>query len=132
MTESAALSAFVAGTISFNALRNAIAESTDFRFQPGNGVHVTSRRPLPRTVICPGDVKRVLERYQDGQLTVEEMAVWGLVINSLDAFELVGVSDDEAESVWDVVSQLSLASVNQAFTPERISQLLRRIDDVTK
>lgn len=130
MTEGAALSAFVAGTISFNALRNAIADSTEFRFQPAGGIHVTSRRPLPRTTIRPEDVQRVLGRYQDGQLTLEEISVWGLVIDNLDAFELAGAPEHEEEAIWDVIAQLSVASINPAFTSERVSQLLQRIDDV--
>lgn len=128
MTEGAALSAFVAGTISFNALRNAIADSTEFRFRPAGGIDITSRRPLPRTTVRPEDVRRVLARYQDGQLTMEEVSVWGLVVNNLDAFELAGAAEHDEEALWEIIGQLSVASVNQAFTSERVSQLLGRID----
>jgi hypothetical protein len=132
MTEGEALSAFVAGTISFNALRRAIEESTDFRFQPGGGIQVTSRRPLPRTTISAEDVRRVLMRYQDGQLTLEEVSIWGVVLNALDAFELQGMGEPDAEEVWDVVAQLSVASINTAFTPERVSALVDRVDRLVK
>ena len=130
MTESTALSAFVAGTISFQALRNAIAETTEFLFVPAGGIRITSRRRLPRTIITPTDVQRVLARYKDGQLTLEELSIWGLVVNALAAFELEGATDSDAENVWDVIAQLSVASVNDAFTPHRASTLLEQIGRV--
>lgn len=127
MTEDAALRAYVAGTISFSALRSAVADSTTFVFQPNGTVHIASRGALPRTAIHPEDVQRALLRYQSGELTVEELAIWGLVIHNLSAFELKGARESDSEEVWDVIGQLSLASINDKFDAERVSDLLSRI-----
>lgn len=132
MTEGAALSAYVAGKISFNALRNALASSTEFVFQPNGSVHVTSRRPLPRTVVRPTDVHRALTRYQNGELTIEELSMWGLVLHSLDAFEVQGPSESAQEEIWDVIGQFSLASINSAFNADRVSELLERVGGIAE
>ena len=130
MTEAAALSAYVEGTISFNALRNVIAGSTHFVFQPNGTIRVTSHRPLPLVTVRASDVQRVLARYQSGHLTLEEVSTWGLVLHSLDAFEVQAASESDEEEVWDVIGQLSVASVNNAFDADRVSQLLTRVGHV--
>jgi len=132
MTEEAALSAYVAGTISFSAFRNAVVDSTTFVFQPGGTVHIASRRPLPRVQIGPEDVQRALTRYQNGEVTLEELATWGLVLHNLDAFEIQGVSESTEEEMWDVIGQLSIASVNEAFDTPRVSILLQRLHGMTR
>jgi hypothetical protein len=124
LTEAQALAAFVAGTISFNALRNAIAESTDFIFQPNGTIHITSHRTLPTTVFRPADVERVLTRYQAGEVTIEELSVWGLVLRTLDAFELGDTDEESRDTIWDVLAHLSVASINDAFDLDRVIRLL--------
>lgn len=130
MTESAALAAFVAGTISFAALRNALSDSTVFVFQPGGGINITSSRPLPHTVIRPCEVRRALARYRDGELTIEELSIWGLTLQALDSFEVVGTVDMQEET-WEVIAQLAVASVNTAFNQARVAQLLVRMELLT-
>jgi hypothetical protein len=132
MTEAAALRAFVASKISFSALRNALADSTDFAFLPKGTVSVSFRQSLPCTVFRAKDVQRVLVRYQRGELTIDELTIWGLVLHSLDVFELHGVSEAREEEVWDVITQLSVASINDAFDAVRVSDLLRRLSAVVQ
>jgi hypothetical protein len=127
MTEGDALSAYVAGRISFAALRNAVARSTEFVFEPNGTVHVTCRRPLPRTAIRPKDLQRALTRYQNGNTTIEELSIWALVLHNLDAFDMQGPSEQVKEQLWDVLGQLSLASVNDAFDASRVSGLLEQV-----
>lgn len=127
MTEGAALSAYVAGKISFNAFRNAVVNSTEFVFQPNGSVRILSRTALPRTDVRPIDVRRALTRYQNGELTVEELSVWGLVLYNLDAFEVRAPNELAEEETWIVIGQLPLASVNDAFNAARVSELLERL-----
>jgi hypothetical protein len=127
VNEKTALAAFVEGRISFSALRNALAESTAFAFLPDGTIHIQSLRQVPTTGIRPRDVQREIERYQLGELTREEVSVWGVVLRSLDSFELEGVDESRKEELWDVIAHLSLASVNPAFTDERVSDLLDRV-----
>jgi hypothetical protein len=129
MTEAAALAAFVRGTISFNALRNALVESTDFVFEPNGTVRITSHRPLPVTVVRPSDIERALRRYQGGELTIEEVSIWGLVLGSLDAFDLVLADEKAQDAVWDVLAQISVASINDAFDAMRVAALLEQVED---
>ena len=128
MTDAEALSLFVAGSISFSALRQALVESTTFVFQPNGGVRITSHSQLPRTMFRREDVRRMLIRYQNGELTLEELSIWGLVLHGLDAFEVDGGTELERETTWDVVAQLSAASINEKFNPERMSDMLGRMD----
>jgi hypothetical protein len=132
MTEGAALSAYVAGKISFNAFRNAVANSTEFVFEPRGSVRILSRVPLPRTVVHPMDVERALRRYHNGELTAEELSVWGLVLYNLDAFEVQAPNEPAEEETWDVIGQLPLASVNDAFNAARVSELLARLHKLTQ
>jgi hypothetical protein len=96
-------------------------------FQPNGTVHIASRRPLPRIPIHLEDVQRALTRYQNGELTVDELATWGLVLHNLDAFEVHGASESGQEEIWDVIGQLSVASVNDALDAMRASDLLERV-----
>src|SRR5918999_708881 len=132
MTEGAALSAYVAGKISFSALRNALVNSAEFVFQPNGTVHIKSRRLLPRTVIRADDVRRALTRYQSGELTIEELSTWGLVLYNLEPFEARASSESAQEEIWEVIGQLSLASVNDAFDAARVAELLDRLDSASK
>lgn len=127
MTEAQALSAFVAGTISFSALRNAIAESTQFVFQPSGTIQITSTRKLPKTSFAVGDVARVLERYVAGEVTKEELTTWGLVVHNLNAFEFENSSEIQREAIWDIVGELSVASVNSAFDAGHAAELRERL-----
>lgn len=88
---------------------------------------MTSHRPLPRTRVRAEDVRRLLNRYQEGSVTLEELSLWGLVVHNLDAFELAGANEGD-EEVWAIIGQLSVASVNPAFTRERVSQLLETLN----
>src|SRR5215218_5899967 len=115
MTPDAALNAFVAGRMSFNALREAIAEFTTFVFHPKGRIELAWQRPLPRVSFTTQDVERAISRYESGELTVDELAMWALVIYNLDAFDLNGAVEAGTEEVWEIVGELSLAVVNERF-----------------
>ena len=127
MTEAEALSKFVAGEISFGALRNALAGSIDFVFEPSGTIEVTYKRQLPKAGITAEDIARMLRRYQNGETTLEELATWGLVIHNLNAFELEHRTEMQREAVWDVIGELSVASVNTAFDEDRASELQEQL-----
>lgn len=131
MTEAAALKAFVRGRISFSALRNALADSTDFIFFPNGTVRVSSRRALPPTMVRLQDVHRMLARYQRGEVTIEELATWGIVLHTLDGFEVRGISEARQEAIWDVIGQFSVAAVNKKFGESRVSELLEQLQKMS-
>jgi hypothetical protein len=132
MTEAAALRAFVATEISFNALRNALADSTDFAFLPSGTISVVSRRALTRTAFRPADVQRVLVRYQCGELTIGELSIWGVVLHALDSFDLEEVSEARKDEVWDMISQISVASISESFNATDVSNLLKNLGDIAE
>jgi hypothetical protein len=117
--------------MSFNALRNAIADFTTFAFHPKGRIEFTSLRALPRTVFTPQDVERAIRRYQSGELTIDELATWGLVLYNLDAFDLGGVLASDSDEVWEILGELSLAAINERFDDARASQLLERASMAT-
>lgn len=126
MTPGAALGSFVAGRISFNALRNAIREFTTFAFHPRGRIEISVRRALPRVVITPEDVERAIRRYHLGEVTIGELASWGMVLHNLDAFELEQVAEADADEVWEILGELSLSTINDQFDEARAAQLLER------
>lgn len=133
MTEAEALAKFVSGEISFEALRQALSQSIEFIVRPGGDILVRSTRPLPKTSVRIADIQRVLDRYRAGELTLGEVSTWGLLLNTLNAFELEEIHEvDELnelaqDDVWDIIGQLSIASLNASFDAKRVSEFQQRL-----
>lgn len=72
----------------------------------------------------------MLLRYEEGELTLEELSLWGVVLRSLDAFDLEGIDRSRKEELWDLIAHISLASVSEAFTSQRVSELLAGVASI--
>ena len=128
MNEATALSQFVSGELEFGDLREALSASTQFNLDPKGGLEeVRHIRPLSRVRFTHQDIDRMLDRYERGAIGLAGLAVWGTVLSHLDAFEVASTSDADEEVAWEVLNQLSVAAVNDAFDARRVAELRARL-----
>jgi hypothetical protein len=55
-----------------------------------------------------------------------------VVLHALDSFDLEEVSEARKDEVWDMISQISVASISESFNATDVSNLLKNLGDIAE